>query len=103
MKEIRIIKALNQNFIHVSYVNTLDDIISIYKSRLIAKFPWMEELLIEVLLHYPIPSGAFNPNEDTKTLGILIVFNEKPTVSYFDFVVKNTFNLGLTQIYPQKN
>lgn len=100
MKDIKIIKALNQNFTDVSYVNTLDNIISIYKSNIIAKFPWIEELLVEVLINYPISSGAFNPNENTKTLGILIGFNVIPTVKEFDRIIKNIFESGINQIYP---
>lgn len=101
MKELKIIKHPDHNFSHEGYENSLNDIISIYKSQITDKFPWVEELFIELLIKNFIPSsGVFNPNKEAKTLGILIIFHEIPTMPEFNKTIKNTFKGGLNQIYP---
>lgn len=100
MKDIKITQSLDQNFTHVSYVNTLSEIISVYKSEIITKFPWTEELVVEVHINHSISSGAFNPNRGTKILGILIGFSTMPTVPEYDRIMKNIFENGINQSYP---
>lgn len=99
MKDIEIKKILNQNFTNASYVNTLDDVILIYKSKIISKFSWIKDMSVEVLMDFLASSSEFSTNENTKSIKIIITFKEIPSLVEFERIIKNTFESGINQTF----
>ncbi|WP_281336975.1 hypothetical protein [Flavobacterium eburneipallidum] len=99
MEDIKIKKNLDQNFTNASYVNTLDDVISIYKSKIILEFPWIKEILVEVFIDFLASSSKFCANEKDKSIQILMKFNKIPSLVEFEKIFKNTFESGINTIY----